>query len=331
MVVPRPLAQSRLYDDRSFDDADISAPGLTLVESSACRASSRDQLTIRQANRFHAPLVLRLWHLASLDAPTVALVWCMAFACVLNVRLPLWVLVLAPLGVWTVYVADRLLDARAGMRFLHVEDLHERHHFHWRYCRVFVPMAVVSALGVAWMVIALMPRISFEHNSVLAAASILYFTRVHSRRTFLPLRSKEFLVGVLFTIGCAIPAISRVDQSHRLPGALLPVILAFFALLAWLNCSAIDRWETLHADFGHNRIALASLLLAAAGVLCSALLFAWHPRAACLLACGAAAALLLALLDRIRHRLTPVTLRAAADLALLTPALLLPFASFLRQ
>jgi len=36
------------------------------------------------------------------------------------------------------------------------------------------------------------------------------------------------------------------------------------------------------------------------------------------------AALLLALLDAVRGRLAPVALRAAADLALLTPALLTP-------
>jgi hypothetical protein len=43
-----------------------------------------------------------------------------------------------------------------------------------------------------------------------------------------------------------------------------------------------------------------------------------------LVAAGAASALLLALLDRLRRRLTPLALRAAADLVLLTPVLITP-------
>jgi hypothetical protein len=48
-----------------------------------------------------------------------------------------------------------------------------------------------------------------------------------------------------------------------------------------------------------------------------------RPRPAALTAAAAASALLLALLDRIRGRLTPLALRAAADLVLLTPLVLL--------
>jgi hypothetical protein len=54
-----------------------------------------------------------------------------------------------------------------------------------------------------------------------------------------------------------------------------------------------------------------------------------QPRAAALLGTAAASALLLALLDRLRPRLTPLTQRALADLVLLTPlALVAP--AFLR-
>jgi hypothetical protein len=44
---------------------------------------------------------------------------------------------------------------------------------------------------------------------------------------------------------------------------------------------------------------------------------------AALIACGAASALLLGLLDRLRPHLTPLTLRALADLVLLAPLALL--------
>jgi hypothetical protein len=69
--------------------------------------------------------------------------------------------------------------------------------------------------------------------------------------------------------------------------------------------------------------------LAAASLICTFLLAASHPRSAILLACGAMAALLLAALDSVRAQLSPVTLRAAADLALLTPVLLLALAPLL--
>ena len=42
-----------------------------------------------------------------------------------------------------------------------------------------------------------------------------------------------------------------------------------------------------------------------------------------LMLAGVASSLLLALLDRVRNRLTPLALRCAADLVLLTPLILL--------
>ena len=102
---------------------------------------------------------------------------------------------------------------------------------------------------------------------------------------------------------------------------LIPVV--FFALLAWLNCHAIDRWEAHQHSPATMPIPLLAVLLALAGLFPAALLLNAQPRSAALLAAGSAAALLLALLDRLRTRLTPITLRAAADLVLLTPVFLL--------
>ena len=64
-----------------------------------------------QASRapFDAPAPLRLWHLTSLDAPTVAVVWSLSFAWVVGVHLPKWVPVLLAIGTWVAYVGDRLL------------------------------------------------------------------------------------------------------------------------------------------------------------------------------------------------------------------------------
>lgn len=275
---------------------------------------------------YEAPRVVRFWHLASLDAPTVAAVWSLAFAWAVRGRLPLWVLALQVLVVWTVYVGDRLLDACAGLRRWGSE-LRERHFFHWRHRRLLAPMAVAAAGASAAIALHWMPLRIRERDSVLAVASLAYFTRVHagtmaggvrrifSRRIF----SKELLVGVLFTVGCALPVWSRAAWLSLL----CPV--AFFSVLAWLNCHAIERWES-----GRGGIARLALWTAMGGVAASILTIPSGSRIACLLAAGAACALLLALLDRLRARTTAVTLRAAADLVLLTPALLLAAAVLVR-
>jgi hypothetical protein len=354
------------------------------------------------------PAPLRFWHLASLDAPTVALAWSAAFAWAAHVRLPLWVPILLALTVWSVYIADRLLDARTALRCAEFHRLRERHYFHHRHRRVLLPLAIVAATAAACIVFTLMPPIARERNSILAAASLVYFTRVHSGRGLAPLLPKflmpkivpkEFLVGLLFAAGCALPALSRIpihvsagaaQHAHSLFYPLL-IDAAIFALLAWLNCHAIDRWESdLNVQFEHgffspsgatfkrkvagsdlatgsvlkstaavakadsavkgagfsphsqptnrvpalvsernlanpsrNRIFSSSALLAATSLLFAALLFSTQPRSAALLASAAASAFLLALLNRLRARLTPIALRTAADLVLLVPAFLL--------
>ncbi|MGB6690218.1 MAG: hypothetical protein WBE76_20475 [Terracidiphilus sp.] len=274
--------------------------------------------------KYDAPAPLRLWHLASLDAPTVAVVWALAFAWAAGVRLPIWVPVLLALVVWVVYVADRLLDARRAFGFGQRDSLRERHRFHWRYRRILEPLAIAAAVAAAWIVVSRVPAASRGRDAVMGVAALAYFTRVHSGHRLArgisrfrpPVLTKEFLVGLLFTAGCVLPAWNRVGL--RAWPLVLP--MAYFAGLAWLNCHAIDHWEA-HAS--GNSIARVAALLGVAGAISAVFVFADEPRMAALLFSGAAAAMLLALLDRTRGRLTPLTLRAAADLVLLTPVALL--------
>jgi hypothetical protein len=303
------------------------------------------------ASVWDAPPPLRLWHLASLDAPTVAVVWALAFAWVAGVRLPGWVPLLLALVAWAVYVGDRLLDARAGIHAQAAHRLRDRHVFHWRHRSILAPLAIAAAGCAAAIVFMRMPLAARERDSVLAAAAFVYFTSVHSGRAFgasvrrppagIPggWLNKELLVGILFTAGCALPTWNRAAGA-----GLLLLSAPYFAALAWLNCSAIEAWEAVapkecdseprrcHSERGrrggrveepasHPNYAILhrAALLGTAG-LCMALLFsAAQPRQGALFAAGAASALLLGLLDRLRNRLTPLALRAAADLALLTP------------
>lgn len=290
-----------------------------------CNGAPR--LSTSRGRLFHAPAALRLWHLASLDAPSVALVWSLAFAWSAGVRLQPWVPLLLVLAVWAVYVADRLLDARAALG--NQAGLRDRHHFHWRHRRLLLPLAVAAAVAAGWIVFHLMPAVARQRDSLLAAASLAYLAGVHSRRRLrAPLLSKEFLVGLLFTLGCALPAWSRAVRlsSGLLHGgiAALAAPTAFFSLLAWINCRAIDRWESHRESASRPSIAAQATLLGLAALIAAALQLHRQPRSAALLATAALAALLLAELDRRRSHLTPLALRAAADLVLLAPLLLLP-------
>jgi hypothetical protein len=279
------------------------------------------------ARQLQAPSLLRLWHLASLDAPTVAVVWALAFAWAAKVRLPLWIPVLLALVAWAVYVGDRLLDAQAALGASQPHRLRERHRFHWRHRSILIPMAIAAACIAACIVFLLMPAGARERNSLLATAAFAYLTRVHSCRKaslfLFPQLSKELLVGLLFTAACALPALSRAAAP---PGSSLWILIGpalFFAALAWLNCHAIERWESRGPSSCNLQVLPAACLLTPAGLLFAVILAPAHLRLAALVATGAASALLLALLDRCRHRLTPIALRAAADITLLTPLILL--------
>ena len=266
--------------------------------------------------------VFALWHLTSLDAPTVAVVWTLAFAWAARVRLPLWLPAALALAAWSVYIGDRLLDARNART-----PLRERHRFHWRHRRSFLPLACSAGAAAIAIFLYYMPAAARGRNSALAAAALLYFGSVHHPwqantprlRQRLP---KELLVGILFTLACATPAWARSLPAQRLQ--LLAPALVFIAL-AWLNCQAIEFWESRELEA--KPISRLGTSLAAASLITSLVAATQHsPRQAALLAAAAASAMLLAMLDRLRHRMSPVLLRAAADLVLLTPLFLLVFA-----
>ena len=289
--------------------------------------------------QIEAPLrpwhLISLWHLTSLDAPTVAVTWTLAFAWAFQIHLPLWLPITLALATWSAYIADRLLDAyrahkpQTGVPHISIlrcgiDGLRPRHLFHWQHRRLFLPTAIASAAAALTLVLINMPPTARTRNSVLAAAALAYFTSVHNpwRLPSPKLRiPKELLVALIFTLACAIPTWARISTG-RLVLLIIPILT--FIALAWLNCQAIETWEaaTRRAPILPLAATLATLSLLAAIFLAQ-----HHPRIATLEAAAAVSAALLALLDRTQHRLTPTNLRAAADLVLLTPlALLIPTA-----
>lgn len=288
---------------------------------------------IEEGRRWDAPALLGLWHVASLDAPTVALVWSCAFAWSAHVRVPAWAPMVLALIAWAVYIGDRLLDARAGMQSPPMHRMRERHHFHWRYRRILIPVALAAA-GVAAVVIMMrLPAGARMPDTALAAATLAYFSGVHSRGRIRPMAwllstfsSRAFLIGVLFTAGCLLPAASQAAPAASVPVVrVLAFPAMFFAAIAWLNCHAIGIWESARSDRAPNGIAGKAGLVAASGFALAMVMGATAPRLGWLMCTGAASAVFLVLLERLRRRLTPLALRAAADLVLLTPAFLLLF------
>jgi hypothetical protein len=283
---------------------------------------SQSQTISRAQSRRPFTRILDLWHLASLDAPTVAVVWAHAVAGAAGVRLEPWIPLLLACGTWTVYVVDRLLDARRAINAHDLSTLRERHYFHWRHRHPLLPLATCAAGVAVALILKWMPVGAREHNSLIAAAALIYFSGVHAPAE-LPqwtrrLVSKELLVGILFAAGCAAPALSHL-RSAASAWSIFPAVI-FLASLAWLNCAAIDMWESQSIRI---HIPAAAATLTFIGVTAAVGLAAYSPHVAALLAGGAISALSLFILHRTRHRLHPVTLRALADLVLLAPAILL--------
>lgn len=305
----------------------------------------RAALQIESADRvFDAPRLIALWHLASFDAPSVAVAWSLGFAWVARIQYSWQVAVVLALTTWWIYASDRLLDARTGLRLRDSARLQERHYFHWRHRRVLAPLAVAAGCACATIAFVFLPPLVRERGSILAVASFAYFSGVHARHEAPgisalfppPLLSKEFLVGVLFASGCILPAWSRFPGAATAESSLWQLWIPgiYFGILVWLNCSCIAGWESTTAQFGTPQSAVSTdrapfAIVAAAGlVACAGLLLAVLApgsefRSGALLSAGAVSALLLGLLDCARPRMTALALRAAADLAMLTPLVLL--------
>ncbi len=293
--------------------------------------------TLTSINSDVAPSPLAMWHLLSLDAPTIAALWTWFIAWSTHTRLPLLSPVAMFLAVWNLYAADRLLDARciASAALSHGSispDLEARHLFHARFRSRFLFVIGASTLLLA-VILPGLPASALRLDALLGTLLAGYFILIHATPVAQRL-PKEIAVGAFFAAAVFIPTIAR-DPSLR--SALLPAALLFGALCS-LNCLCIYGWEhraiprrhseepALRAAAGPHpatRFALTHLPLLHFLLLTLALLVALRSRSPIALAVAIAAAGLLAL-DRVAPRLCRIDLRAAADLALATPLLVAP-------
>jgi hypothetical protein len=155
--------------------------------------------------------------------------------------------------------------------------------------------------------------------------ALLYLLAVHGGARRLP---KELAVAILFAAATAVPAWSRLNADNGLGKEQLAPAIVFFALLCWINCVGIEKWEggNLYATTRWASLHLRSIVtMIALFSLTAALLAPTRGLTAVYLAALISSGLLFALDVRSSH-LSPLHLRIAADAALLTPLALFPFA-----
>lgn len=175
----------------------------------------------------------------SLDAPLVAGCWsgCLITATRGEFSIAAWrSLGVLLLVVWLIYAADRLLD---GRRVDATRPLAERHRFARRRASRLWPLWWgVCGLTVGLVFLGLPTAVLFG-GMTLAVPVMGYLASVHLRpRRRLP---KEAIVGGLFAVGCALPALSETA-----PWRLLWPVVAL-ATLCVLNCLLVS-WGQLESD-----------------------------------------------------------------------------------
>jgi len=268
---------------------------------------------------------LALWHLASLDAPTVAALWTYFVARCAGLTLPWTAPTAMFVAVWMIYAADRLLDARD----LSAANLEARHRFHHRYRSRFLAGIMAASAALAYLLTRIDPR-ALRLYALLGTLLAAWMLLIHVLPRQLPGEGrrlpKELAVGIFFPAAVFIPTVARAPWLQR---GLLPTA-ALLAAVCTLNClfvyawehpsgSAAAHWTTRWAVRHLPQLAAAVLLLSVLVSLFSRPILQEATRLPAL-ACALSAALLL-LLHTQRLRLSTIHLRACADAALLTPLL----------
>lgn len=296
--------------------------------------------TVRRGFQFSG--LLRWWHLLSLDAPTVAALWSWTLARAVHIRLPWSAPLLLAMGTWLVYVADRILDGLHGNAS---GQLRERHFFYARHRSSVLTAAMFAGLALLWLIFTQMNPAARREDVVLFTAALIYFCLIHvwaphSQRSIERWFPKEMAVAIVFAAAVAVPAWSRSGNN----GIGLPAAVALFALLCWLNCVAIEKWEkgenrqhptgfpdvsaaaqphlTTRWTQNHLRLLSCGIAVLAAIAAMSSLVTAEPLAMTGLYFAGTISALLFLAFDCLP--LGVLDLRIAADVALLTPILLLP-------
>ena len=282
-----------------------------------------EQAVARRSESQTSPLAL--WHLLSLDAPTVATLWTWFLARCTHTPLSPVVPIAMFLAVWLLYATDRLLDTRRTTQrqsSAKREQLELRHVFHHSHRPAFTRIIQLVALALCPLIL-LLPRAILLRYLGLAALLILWFVLIHTlSKTHPQSLPKEFAVGPFFAAAVSIPSLSAISTP-------LLAAASLFALLCIQNCLYIHAWEhSSQPASAHITTQLGVRRLGVIAAICTSFALALIPTARetapIFLAIALASALLFAL-HHTRNSFDRTDLRAAADLVLLTPLLVAPF------
>jgi hypothetical protein len=267
-----------------------------------------------------ASVPIWMWlHVLSLDVAFVFAAWAAIFAVSFRVPLQVGSVLLGAAAVWCIYVMDHLLDARgAGV------PATERHQFAYRHRHILIPFVLIIIASGMIGAFELPPAILLG-GLIFVAAVAMYFGIVHLAgerlRQYWP---KEFVVAAIFAAGCVLPTWSLAKASV-FAGVAFLLLFALFVL----NCAGLEHSEwtngasiRLHPGTLWVGRRIRAFSLGLAGLSLTACSVAeLRPVAVSV----ALSSVLLSAFFAERRSSLMGRLRAAADLALLTPLLVLPF------
>lgn len=277
-----------------------------------------------------------LWpNVLSLDAPAVAMAWLYMFSRAWQVNYLEWQAYAAlGLGVWVIYVCDRLLDVR--LRERGDPALTTRHRFHARHAWWFVAGVVAASAVLVWFVLAVLPFALFLSylGPAMGLVAAFFVLVLGTRWTGEVPYFRNGVAGLAFAYGTAMMAHSRVPMQGMMAMALSREMVAF-ALLCVLNITAIHLWERSRRSEDPEVKATAELSLTVPLTILggSALVFAYlenpgmfgrgvdgsdlpaRPFFYGILISSA----LLQVINRVRHRFSMDALRVLADAAMIVP------------
>jgi hypothetical protein len=264
-------------------------------------------------------------NLVCLDAPLVSIAWLWLFAKTVHAPIDPINRAALFLTAWLIYLADRLADSYS---LPHGVPRSLRHEFCLNHRHIWIGALAAISVTDAVLIWRNIGKETFLAGAVIGTLALIYLVLNHSLGGAWPrLPLKEFAIGFLFVAGTLVallPHLPPLSKSVLFSGIT-------FALLCTLNCVSIAYWERtldetqrkvsfatrypgLERHFGKASIVLA---------LSSGIMAIFYRDAAAIFGCVSASALLLALLDSLRGKISRDQRTALADLVLLTPLLAL--------
>ena len=236
----------------------------------------------------------------SLDAPIVGTLWLALFGQVYRVPVPAILLWLLFSSIWLIYVVDRLVEWDYAL-------MRERHTFHQRYRRFFIPIvgSVILMDGfLVWQHRFL--REFYEGAAFVAAGAAFYLGFSYlTKDSQVKEWVKNILVSIIFSMGCTLPVWTMLIRESRMSLSFL-LEFASLALLVFCNLRFIEADEARSARFPKEVAIAAFLIIASTAIVCNRLTLVW------LLSLLLMMSVRLSRLDRIS--------RTAYDIALIIPA-----------